>query len=183
MMGMVFTELLDMVEERHSLDVVDKVLARAGARGSYTSVGNYDDAELVAIVVALSEESGVPVPDLLHAYGEHLFGRFYTLFPQFFDVHGDALAFLRGLESHVHTEVRKLYPVAHPPLFSSVERADGGIDLDYRSRRALGVFARGLLEACLRHYGGRHHLAHVEDLSGGAGTHVRFRILPGPRPE
>ena len=178
MMGMVYTELLDMVEAKFSLDLVDRVLARANVKGSYTSVGNYEDAELVAIVVALSEESGIPVPALLHTFGDHLFGRFYALFPQFFDAHTDAPAFLRGLESHVHTEVRKLYPVARPPLFSSVERPDGGIDLHYQSRRALGPFAQGLVEACLRHYGGKHQLGPVEDLSDGAGTHVRYAILP-----
>ena len=178
MMGMVFTELLEMVEEKFSMDVVDRVLARAGARGSYTSVGNYEDAELFALVGALSAESGIAVPDLLHAYGSHLFGRFYAMFPHFFDAHTDAPSFLRGLETHVHTEVRKLYPVAHPPLFTSTDRPEGGLDLDYRSRRALGDFARGLLEACLGHYGGAHRLLDVQDLSDGAGTHLRFAIVP-----
>ena len=178
MMGMVYTELLDMVEAKFSLDLVDKVLARTNLTGSYTSVGNYEDAEFVAIVVALSEESGIPVPALLHTFGKHLFTRFYAMFPTFFDARTDALAFLRGLESHVHTEVRKLYPVARPPMFSSVERSDGGIDLHYESRRALGVFAQGLIEACLRHYGDRHRLEAVEDLSDGAGTYVRYTIIP-----
>jgi hypothetical protein len=178
MMGMVFTELIEMVEAKFSLDVVDRVLARANLPGSYTSVGNYADTELVAIVVALSEETGIPVPDLLHVYGEHLFGRFYALFPQFFDAHADAPSFLRGLESHVHTEVRKLYPAARPPLFSSVDRDDGGMELHYESRRALGPFARGLIVTCLRHYGDRHRLDAVEDLSAGSGTHLRFTIVP-----
>jgi hypothetical protein len=178
MMGMVFTELLDMVEEKFSIDMVDRVIARAGSRGSYTSVGNYDDAELVAIVVALADETGVAVPDLLHAYGGHLFGRFYGMFPAFFDPHADALSFLRGLESHVHTEVRKLYPAAQPPMFSWQDRPDGGIELTYASRRALGVFAKGLLEACLAHYGDAHRLVGMEDLSAGAGTQVRFTLVP-----
>lgn len=178
MMGMVFTELLDMVESRFSFDVVDAVLARSGSSGSYTSVGNYDDAELVKIVVALSEETGVPVPDLLHAYGAHLFGRFAALFPAFFVAHTDAPAFLKGLESHVHTEVRKLYPAAHPPLFTWSDLPDGGIALEYRSRRALWRFAQGLLDSTLAHYGGRHRIGAITDLSDGAGTHVRFDILP-----
>ncbi len=178
MMGMVFTELLDMVEAKFSLDVVDRVLARARLPGTYTSVGNYADTELVAIVVALSEETSIPVEDLLYVYGEHLFGRFYALFPHFFDAHTDATSFLRGLESHVHTEVRKLYPAAHPPLFSSVLHDDGRMDLHYESRRALGAFARGLVVTCLRHYGDRHRLTGADDLSEGKGTHVRFTIVP-----
>jgi hypothetical protein len=178
MMGMVFTELLEMVESKFSFDVVDAVLARSGASGSYTSVGNYDDADLVKIVVALSEETGVPVPDLLHAYGAHLFGRFVALFPVFFEAHTDAPSFLKGLESHVHTEVRKLYSNAHPPLFTSNDLPGGGLALEYRSKRALWRFAQGLLESTLAHYGGGHRLGAVTDLSDGAGTHVRFDILP-----
>lgn len=178
MMGMVFTELLEMVEQKFSFETADAVVRRAGARGSYTSVGNYDDAELVALVVALSAETDIPVPDLLHAYGVHLFGRFHALFPHYFTPHADAPAFLRGLESHVHTEVRKLYEAARPPLFTWEPTAGGGGTLEYRSPRGLARFAQGLLEACLAHYGGGHRLASVVDLSGGASTHVRFDVVP-----
>lgn len=181
MMGMVFTELLDMVEARFSLDMVDAVLARSGARGVYTSVGNYDDAELGAIVTALSAETGVPVPDLLHAYGSHLLHRFVALFPGFFDGQPDAIGFLRVLETHVHTEVRKLYAAAHPPLFTCADGDGGVLWLEYRSPRGLWRFAQGLLEATLAHYGDRHQVGAVTDLSGGAGTHVRFEVRPaGP---
>lgn len=177
MMGMVFTELLDMVESRFSLDVVDAVVARAGAKGSYTSVGNYDDDELVRLVGALSAETNVPVPDLLHAYGFHLFGRFVALFPTFFAPHDSAPAFLSGLESHVHTEVRKLYASARPPLFSLQRNDDGSWFLEYRSARGLWRFAQGLVEACLGHFGSKQKLVEVADLSGGAGTHVRFVLV------
>ncbi len=174
MMGMVFTELLDMVEDRFSLDLVDAVVERAGAKGSYTSVGNYDDEELVRLVGALSAETHIPVPDLLHAYGVHLFGRFVALFPTFFAPHHSAPSFLSGLESHVHTEVRKLYANARPPLFSLQKNDNGSWFLEYRSTRGLWRFAQGLVEACLTHFGSAQKLVEVEDLSAGAGTHVRF---------
>ena len=87
MMGMVYTELLEMIEARFSFDMVDAVLERSGASGSYTSVGDYADDELVGIVVALSEETQTPVSDLLYAYGEYLGGRFVELFPAFFNAH------------------------------------------------------------------------------------------------
>jgi hypothetical protein len=177
MMGMVFTELLEMVEKKFSFDMVDAVVHRAGARGSYTSVGNYDDAELVALVSALSVETGVAVPDLLHAYGDYLFGRFFTLFPQFFAPHRDAPSFLSVLESHVHTEVRKLYSEARPPLFTWEATGDGGGYLEYRSSRGLARFAHGLLEACLVQFGAQHRIDSAEDLSGGASQHVRFHIV------
>ena len=50
MMGMVYTELLDMIETEFSFDMVDAVIERAGVSGTYTSVGNYSDDELFALV-------------------------------------------------------------------------------------------------------------------------------------
>ena len=60
MMGMVYTELLEMIEARFSFDMVDAVRTFGGIC-SYTSVGDYADDELVGIVAALSEETQTPV--------------------------------------------------------------------------------------------------------------------------
>jgi hypothetical protein len=177
MMGMVYTELLDMVEQRYSVDMVDAILDRAGLTGSYTSVGSYSDAELFALVGALSAESGVPADELLYAFGSHLFGRFVELFPGFFAEHDSALSFVHRLENHVHTEVRKLYPNADPARFTVTDTPDGGLYLDYRSPRALHRFAEGLLDQTLTHFGGTHRRASSVDLSEGQGTHVRFHIV------
>ena len=83
MMGMVYTELLDMIETEFSFDMVDAVIERAGVSGTYTSVGNYSDDELFALVNALSELTDEPVPILLKAYGAHLGARFVEFFPSF----------------------------------------------------------------------------------------------------
>lgn len=177
MLGMVFTELLEMVEEKFSLDVVDDVLEATGLSGAYTSVGDYADADLVAIVHALSDRTGVAVHDLLVAYGEHLFGRFVVTHGFLLGDGADMYAFLAGLESHVHTEVRRLYEASKPPTFSSRWSDEGTFALEYRSDRGLWPFAVGLLRGCFEHFGERPSLS-VEDLSGGAGTHVRFTLTP-----
>jgi hypothetical protein len=175
MLGMVFTELLEMIESTFSFDVADAVIARAGVSGAYTAVGDYADADLVAIVKALSDEVGRPVPELLRVYGEHLFERFHERFPIFFESHRDAPGFFRVLESHVHTEVRKLYPSSRPPLFALHTVAGGDHVLEYTSDRGLADFAYGLIAAGLRHFGHVHATIDVEDVSG-SGTHVRFHL-------
>jgi hypothetical protein len=173
-MGMVFTELMEMVETKFSFDLADRVIARSGTRGTWTAVGNYDDAELFAVVNALSEETNVPVSDLLYAYGRHLHGRFMLMQPAFFDGHADAFAFLLGLEARIHTEVRKLWPEARPPLFEPIVTAQG-MDLRYSSRRGLARLARGLLDASFDHHGPAVVIEEI-DLSDGAGTQVMFRV-------
>lgn len=178
MMGMVFTELLDMIEQTHSLDVVDAVLERAGLAGAYTSVGNYDDAELGALVAALHAETGAPVDDLLEAFGHHVFHAFVRAHGAYFAPHDTAVSFLRVLESHVHVEVRKLYPDARPPLFEVTHDEPAKFILDYRSDRGLYVFASGLIAACLTHFGNAHRMTAMTDLSEGQGTHVSFVLEP-----
>jgi hypothetical protein len=177
MMGMVFTELLEMIESSYSLDAVDAVLDRSKSDGVYTSVGYYPDSELVALVQALSEHTGRTIPDLLFAFGQHVFGRFLALYPVFFAHATTAPMFLQGLETRVHTEVRKLYENARPPLFLWEEVGPGRYQLEYRSERGLGAFAHGLLEGCLAHYGHQHVIVDQQDESGGKGTIVRFSLV------
>lgn len=75
-----------MVAARFSADMVDDIIEDAAlpSGGAYTAVGTYDHAELVAMVAALSKRSGVPVPELVRAFGRHMFGRFHAGYPAFF---------------------------------------------------------------------------------------------------
>ena len=154
MKGMVFTEFLDMVELKFSADMVDDIIedSQLPNGGAYTAVGTYDHAELVRMVEALAHRSSVPVPTLVHAFGLHLFGRFHALYPGFFSSIPTALDFLEGIETVIHTEVRKLYPDAQLPEFNCVRTASG-LDMVYSSPRHFGDLATGLIEGALLHFG------------------------------
>src|SRR5689334_15543112 len=84
--GVVFTELIEMVESRFGLEAADAMLDQQGlpSGGIYTVTGTYAHGEAVTLLTRLSGMTGVPIPDLLYAYGEHLFERFHALFPGFF---------------------------------------------------------------------------------------------------
>ena len=56
MLGIIFTNLLDMVEDKMGYAMVDELLLSTGLDGSYTGVGHYDFEELLKIVLALSEK-------------------------------------------------------------------------------------------------------------------------------
>ncbi len=178
MKGVVFTELLEMVEARFGMDVVDAILDEADlpSGGSYTAVGTYDHREVFQIVLALSRQLGVPVPDLLQAYGEYLFGRFAELYPQFFVGVRDAFEFLATIETHIHVEVRKLYPDAELPHFQPEAGQGPGLNIIYSSARPLGDFARGLILGCIAHYGEPIDVS-WEDLGPVPMTRVRFRLV------
>jgi hypothetical protein len=118
MKGVVFTEFLEMVEEAHSPDMVDAIIADAAPPhgGAYTAVGTYPAQEMGALVGALARHSGTPAPELLRGFGAHIFSRFTALYPGFFEGVDDTFDFLERIETIIHTEVLKLDASKNPLL-------------------------------------------------------------------
>ena len=154
MKGIVFTEFLDMVAQRFSEELVDDMIAdaRLPHGGAYTSVGTYPHGEMVALVGSMSNRTQLSVDALLEVFGHHLFGRFYQSYPQFMDSKADPLEFLMGIETIVHTEVRKLYPDAQLPEFETQRIAANEIAMNYRSVHDFSSLALGLIKGCAEHY-------------------------------
>lgn len=154
MKGTIFTELMEMVETTWSLDMVDTIIERAGVAsgGAYTAVGNYPHQEILALVAALSTETGVAAPDLVRAFGKHLFGRFTVCYPRFLEGMSGSFQVLSGIENAIHAEVRKLYPDAELPTFE-VEHHDKRMILTYFSDHPFADLAHGLIEGCVTHFG------------------------------
>jgi hypothetical protein len=67
----------------------------------------------------LSAATGLAGPDLLRAYGRRHFGRFVIAYPQFFTGIKSSFQLLERIEDYIHVEVRKLYPEAGLPSFTS----------------------------------------------------------------
>lgn len=178
MKGVVFTEFLELVEDKFSADTVDDIIEMANlpTGGVYAATGTYDYDELVALVGALSKVSEMPVPTLLQVFGEHLFGRFHDLYPSFFDGATSSIDFLPQVDGYIHGEVRKLYPDAELPKFECDTSAPGKLVMEYSSKRPLAEFAKGLIQGCIKHFEEDVALEH-EDLSGGKGTDARFTLI------
>jgi hypothetical protein len=115
-------------------------------------VGYYPHEELVALVVRLSQLTGVPVPELVRAFGRHLLVRFTQLYPAMFERHASFFDFVAAIDGEIHVEVRKLYPQAVLPRFEVLQRDAQGMQLLYRSPRRMEPLARGLLEGLAAHY-------------------------------
>lgn len=155
MKGIVFTEFLEMVEQRFGLDVADRVIeaAQLPNDGAYTAVGTYDHAELLRLVGAVSEATATPAPSLVQAFGRHLFARFHEGYPALFAGVESAFAFLQGVERYIHVEVRKLYPDAELPGFSYETPSADRMVMLYQSRRPFADLADGLIQGCIAHFG------------------------------
>ncbi|WP_417250650.1 heme NO-binding domain-containing protein [Celeribacter sp.] len=154
MKGTIFVELIKMAEDAFGEDAVDRVLDSAELEndGAYTTVGNYPCSELVKIVVAFSEHSGIAPEALQKMFGHWMLTHFVAHYPQFFSDKDDAFSLLESIEGEIHVEVRKLYPEAELPTFSTERTAPNQMLMVYESPRPLAAFCHGMIEAALAHF-------------------------------
>ena len=155
MLGIVFTSLLDMVEETFSAEVADEIASVESleSNGIYTAVGSYPYTDAIKMVIRLSEITGISVDELVNKFGEYLFGRLAERYSTIFEPHTTFIDFLFHLETSIHTEVRKLYPHAELPIFECVMLSPNSVEMNYRSKRPMVNLALGLLRGCSLHYG------------------------------
>lgn len=154
MKGIVFTEFFELVESKWGLDMVDELIGACELEsgGAYTAVGTYDHGEIAQLVQELSRRSEIPIPGLLQAFGEFLFGRIVVGYPQFFEGEQSALDFLERVEDYIHVEVKKLYPDAMLPKFDTERPEPNHLVMIYSSVRHLHDVAHGLILGCCRHF-------------------------------
>ena len=160
MKGVVFTEFFDMLEQAHGYELVDKLLetTELESGGVYTAIGTYDHNEMVSLVVNLSEELNVPIPDLLKLFGKHLFDSFSKNYSTFFTERENAFDFLESVENHIHIEVKKLYPEAQLPTFETKRIGDNQMEMTYISERKMSDLALGLIEKTMVYYSTPSHI-------------------------
>lgn len=154
MKGIVFTKLLEMIEEEHGYEMVDAILleVKPSSGGKYTAVGTYDHREAIAIVVAYSKHANIEVSEALRIFGRYLFNVFYTSYSVFFEPNQTAFQFLESIDNYIHIEVAKLYPDAQLPRFKTERPREDVLIMLYESERRMHDLAYGLIEKTLEHF-------------------------------
>ncbi|MEX0326958.1 MAG: heme NO-binding domain-containing protein [Puniceicoccaceae bacterium] len=147
MKGMVFTEFLEMVESEFGYELLDRVVSVPGlsSEGAYTSVGNYPHTDMLAMLTELSAATEVPISELVFAFGKYLLVTFSRTNPEFFKEKADALEFLEGIDTVIHTEVLKLYSDVKLPSFDCERPSPNELIMRYQSQRPMADLADGLI--------------------------------------
>mgnify|MGYP001813295538 FL=1 len=147
MKGIIFTEFLDLVEEKFGLAMVDKIITQSklDSGGAYTAVGTYEFNEMLQLISHLSENTDISVDDLLMVYSEHLFKALVKAHPNLVEHYKDPMSLLATIENHIHVEVQKIYPDAQLPTFVLEERTDTKMVMVYKSDKALYMLGKGLM--------------------------------------
>ena len=126
MKGIIFTEFLELVEQKFGIEMVDTIISQSNlkSKGIYTSVGTYEFTEILQLITHLSHNTSIAVDDLLMVYAEHLFAVLTHAHPDIVNHYNDPMDLLASIENHIHVEVRKIYPEAQLPTFNVLERSE-----------------------------------------------------------
>lgn len=154
MKGIIFTEFLEMVEEKFGYNMVDDLLTSSElpSEGIYTSVGTYQHTEMVSLVTNLGKQTKIPINELLVVFGEYLFKTFTKTYSHFMVKAPDAFTFLSSIHNYIHVEVQKLYPDAELPHFDIDRPDENTLIMTYTSARKMADLAFGLIEGCFKYY-------------------------------
>lgn len=176
MKGIVFTEFLDLVEDKFGLEMVDKIISQSNLEsgGAYTSVGTYSFSEMLQLVTNLSGNTGISTDDLLLVYAEHFFSVIETSYPGLLATYKDPIEMLASIEDHIHIEVQKIYPDAELPTFIVEEKTENSIIMVYKSSRAMHHFGLGLMNKTFEHFNTKASIV-LEKIKED-GTEVRFIV-------
>tara|TARA_R110001592_G_scaffold322890_4_gene601917 strand:+ start:2229 stop:2768 length:540 start_codon:yes stop_codon:yes gene_type:complete len=176
MKGIVFTEFLDLVEEKFGIEMVDDIISNStlASEGVYTSIGTYSFSEMLQLVSHLSSKSKISIDDLLMIYGEHFFSVIERSYPGLLATYNDPIEMLSSIENHIHVEVRKIYPDAELPTFIVQEKKENSLIMIYKSNRAMHHFGLGLMNKTFQHFKSTAEII-LEKIKED-GTEVRFII-------
>lgn len=176
MKGIVFTEFLELVEEKFGLEVVDEIIQKSQleSKGIYTAVGTYEFSEMLQLLQHLSNNTGISTDNLLLVYGEHLFSVLDKSYPSLMASYSDPIEMLSSIENHIHIEVKKIYPDAELPTFETIEKTENSLIMIYKSSRAMHHFGLGLMNKTFEHFNSSATIV-LEKIKED-GTEVKFII-------
>jgi len=175
MKGVVFNLLEETVTRSFGADVWDGLIEASGVSGAYTSLGNYPDEEIEALVAAASASLSLDRNAVLRWFGHNAIPVLAESYPAFFEGVADARTFVEGVNHIIHAEVRKLYPGAACPHFRLHAATSGDLVMDYLSARNMCALAQGFVEGVAAWYVQPVEFRHLQCKEQGHG-HCTFAM-------
>lgn len=168
MKGVIFNLLEEVVCHEFGDGFWCDMLDMAGVQGSYTSLGNYPDAEFLNLIASASRLSGLSEREVLRWFGQRALPRLADRYSGMVKQFGSAKEFLLSVNSIIHPEVRKLYPGAVCPNFQFQIPDAASTILRYRSPRQLCALVEGFIEGAADHFKTKVSVAHTRCTHDGA---------------
>ncbi len=145
MKGVIFNLLEEAVTDGFGSDTWEDLLDDAGLDGAYTSLGDYDDGQVSALVAAAAARLSLTAGEVLMWFGQRAMPLLRRRYPTLFADHASSRGFVLSVNKVIHPEVRKLYSGSKCPFFHFRESDDGSVTMRYESSRGLFDLAHGFV--------------------------------------
>ncbi len=154
MKGILFTELIELIEISMGLEFTNKVIedARLENEGAFTSIGTYSHYDMIKLLDSLSRHIKNPKEKVLISYGEYFFYRSSLLYPKQMSSCKDTFSLLLQLQEFLEVEVRKLNPDGAVPVVEANLTAPDCLHLLYSSHQKMSLLLEGAILGCINHF-------------------------------
>ncbi|WP_281558878.1 heme NO-binding domain-containing protein [Thalassomonas sp. RHCl1] len=170
MQGSIYTALADMIVEQMGIEKWNDLLSqtRPASGGIYTSGEQYEDSELVNILVLLAEEKNIPLEKVVENFGRYLFKKLYDTSPVDVSKLDNLKDFLLAIDQVIHAEVKRLHPNAYLPKFEYEQNTPNTLTMYYSSKRKLCHASVGLILGAAKQFNEAIEITHPECMHRGA---------------
>lgn len=180
--GSIFMALRRHVVDTHGVLMWDALLVEAGLRGKlYTSLSDYPDAELMALVKAAATGLDTDKATVLQGFGRSLVKDLVRTYGSLISTTWTCFDLLEHTESTIHAVVRSRHPGATPPVLRVERRGPEAVAITYASDRRLCALARGIVLGVGDHYGTALQVHEPQCRLKGA-PECRLEVLPAWTP-
>lgn len=177
MHGIIFSELQRFIESTLGKGAWTKTLLAANLRGHvYNSLSDYPDADLFAIVEAVSKIARKSTAETIEAFGMFIAPDLLGMYSVLIKPDWRTLDVIENTEAVIHAVVRVNQKGARPPTLKCQRVAPDEIELRYDSERRLCRLARGIIRGIAHKYQEDIEIIEYECMHNGAPAcviHVR----------
>lgn len=153
MHGVIFAELQNYAETKHGVGTWKALLEKANLKGkTFFPVQSYPDSDAVALVVAASALTGLPVTAVLEDFGEFIVPGLIKMYGHLLKPGWQTIDVIDNTEETVHAVVRVKNPGAKPPRLKTVRRNKNEVALIYSSPRKMCSLAVGIGRGLAKHF-------------------------------
>lgn len=186
MKGIIFTEFLDLVEERFGLEMVDQIIcqSRLESQGAYTSIGTYNFYEFLQLLHHLSKNKSISIINLLEVYAVQIFSAMDTIHPEVLTSYKNPIEMIAAMNDHIEiifniknaTPLEALEAKSFSPLphFTVKEKTKNLLIIKYTSNRGMQHFWLGLMHEMFKHFNETATI--VLEIINKDGTEIKFTI-------
>jgi len=177
--GVVIKSFERYIETHWPGDLADRAFAldALSGGGAYTTVGNYPHTDMLALAGFVAKETQTALPDLIKAFGKHLFHILADAHADMMRQFTSCIEFLASLETIIHRDVRKIYSDPELPRFEVADRVDNtDLHLIYTSSRPFADLAEGLLHGALEYFQVQTRASLTRRDLASDGTQAQFKL-------